>query len=159
MRVSSIDFYKNYSLDNEDKVIFSGINCGGVIAKIVGTLLHRNSISFISFPIDNNFFEIMFDFSTTYMSLVTNVFNVDGFFSDLEPRLATNIGINMPVFNKKAFCTSGICELNSKVDNVYRTFCTISETCGAGNRFYYFCENIIGKADLQIIRESLLEND
>ena len=128
-------------------------------AKIVGTLLHRKSISFISFPIDNDLFETLFEFQSSYISLATNVYNVDGFFSGQEPRYATNIGIDMPIFDKTKFCTSGICEINSKTDNVYRTFCTMSEICGKGNQFGYYCENIIGKEDLETIRESLKEND
>lgn len=156
---SIIDIYNKAELENEGKVLFAGINCGGVIAKIVGTILHRKSISFISFPIGNDLFEMMFDFSSSFIGFVTNIYNVDGFFSDQEPAYATNIGIEMPVFDKKKFCSSGICEINSKTDNVYRTFCTISELCGKGDRFEYYCENIIGENDLQTIRESLMEND
>lgn len=104
-------------------------------------------------------FNILFDFSPSYISLATNVYNVEGFFSDQEPRFATNIGIELPVFNSNKFCTSGICEINSKTDNVYRTFCTMTEICGQGNRFYYYCENVLGKNDLETIRESLREND
>ena len=152
---SIINIYEKYNFTDDERVLFAGINCGGAIAKIVGTSLQRKSISFISFAIDNNLFNLMFGFSLPFVSLVTNVYNVEGFFSDQEPRYATNIGINIPVFDKKKFCTSGICDINSKTDNVYRTFCTISEICGKGNRFNYFCENIIGKDDVETIRMSL----
>ena len=159
MSPSILDIYNKAELEKEENVLFAGINCGGAIAKIVGTILHRKSISFISFPINNDLFQMMFDFSSSYLGLVTNVYNVDGFFSDQEPAYATNIGISMPVFDKTKFCTSGVCEINSKTDNVYRTFCTISELCGNGNQFNYYCEKIIGKHDLETIRENLKEND
>lgn len=87
------------------------------------------------------------------------MYNVDSCFSDQEPSYATNIGIEIPLFDHKKYCTSGICEINSKTDNVYRTFCTISEICGKGSKFNYYCENIIGEKDLETIRESLRENN
>lgn len=50
-------------------------------------------------------------------------------------------------------------EINSKTDNVQRTFSTTSEICGKGNRFNKYCDNIIGKKDLDTIRESLNESE
>lgn len=153
-----IDIYNKENLDNES-VLFAGINSGGIIAKIVGSLLKCKSISFVSLPIDNDLFNNMFDLDSSYLSLITNVYNVDGFFSSQEPNYATNIGIEIPVFDRKKYCTSGICNIKSKTDNVYRTFCTISEICGRGNQFNYYCENIIGKKDIETIHQSLEEND
>lgn len=156
---SIIDIYKKQNDDLKENVIFTGINCGGVIAKIVGTLMHRKSISFLSFPMGMDFLEHLFHYSSTFMSYVTNVFNIDGIFSHPDSDHTINIGIDMPVFYKTKFCTSGFCDLFSKTDNIYRTFCTMSETCGKGNQFKYYCEKTIGEKNLNIIRESLLESD
>lgn len=156
---SIIEIYNKENFDDDDNVFFTGINCGGVIAKILGTLLHHKSISFISFPMDMNFLEHLFHFPSSYMSYVTNVFNIDGIFSHPDSDHAINIGIDMPIFYKSKFCSSGFCEIFSKTDNIYRTFCTMSEICGKGNQFNYYCKNTIGEKNLEIIRESLQESD
>lgn len=95
-----INIYNKNNLENE-RVIFAGINSGGIIAKIVGSMLKRKSISFLSLPFDNDLFNTMFDLDSSYLSLITNVYNVDGFFSSQEPNYATNIGIEIPVFDHK----------------------------------------------------------
>ena len=156
---SIIEIYKKENFDDNEIVYFTGINCGGVIAKIVGTLLHRKSISFLSFTMEMDFLETLFHFSSSYMNYVTNVFNIDGFFSQPDSDYAINIGIEMPIFHKSKFCTSDFCDIFSKNDNIYRTFCTMSELCGNGNQFHYYCEKTIGEKNLEIIRESLQEND
>ena len=140
-------------------MIFTGINSGGVMAKIVGTLVYRKSISFLSFPMGMDVLEHLFHYSTTFMSHVTNVFNIDGFFSHPDSDHTVNIGIDVPIFTKSKYCTADMCEMFSKADNIYKTFCTMSETCGKGNQFKKYCEQVIGENNLEIIRKSLEESD
>lgn len=140
---------------NDERILFTGINCGGVIAKIVGTLLHQKSISFLSFPIDIDFIQNLFNFSSYYIGYITNIYNVDGFFSHSDSDYANNIGFSTPVFKKSKDCTSKFCDLESRLDNVYESFCAMSEICGKGIQFNYYCENIIGKKYLDIIRENI----
>ena len=156
---SIIDIYENESLNDHERVIFSGINCGGVIAKIVGTLLHRKSISILSFPLDIDFIQHLFEFPTFYTSYITNVFNVDGWFSHPDSNYAVNIGIDTSIFIKRFLCTSGFCDFFSRTDNVYQSFCTMAELCGKANQFNYYCENTIGKKDIDIIRNHLKDEE
>lgn len=67
----------------------------------MGTLLHRKSISFLSFPISIDFIQHLFDFSDHYMGYITNIFNVDGLYSHPDSNYAVNIGIDIPIFEKK----------------------------------------------------------
>ena len=69
------------------------------------------------------------------------------------------IGLDAPIFKKRFLCTSDYCYMFSRTDNVYRSFCTMSEICGKGNQFNYYCENSIGKKYINIIRDNLEEND
>ena len=156
---SIIDIYNKEKFNDDDQVFFTGINCGGVIAKIVGTLLNRKSISFLSFPIEMDFLKHLFHFSSNNMNYVINVFNIDGFFSHPDSDYALNIGINTPVFYKSKFCTSDFCGIFSKADNIYKTFCTMSELCGKGKQFNYYCMNTIGESNLETIRKSLRTNN
>ncbi|KAK8890333.1 hypothetical protein M9Y10_035108 [Tritrichomonas musculus] len=153
------EIYEKENFSEHDNVLFTGINAGGVIAKVVGTLSERRSISFISFPMAMDFLEHLFHFPSNYMSYVTNVFNIDGIFSKPDSEHTINIGIDTPLFHQSPFCTTGFCEIFSRVDYIYRTFCTMSETCGRGNQFNYYCRKTIGEKNLETIRENLQETD
>ena len=106
-----------------------------------------------------DFLEHLFHFPSNYMSYVTNVFNIDGIFSKPDSEHTINIGIDTPLFHQSPFCTTGFCEIFSRVDYIYRTFCTMSETCGRGNQFNYYCRKTIGEKNLETIRENLQETD
>ena len=147
--------YDQLNISQNENVLFTGINCGGVIAKISGTLLYQRSISFISFPIELDFLQNWFHYSLSDASLVTNVFNVESFFSVPDTQYANNIGIDTPAYQKSKYCTSDFCEMFSKLDNVYKTFCSMSEICGKGNQFDYYCQKTIGEKYVRIIRENL----
>ena len=147
---SIIDIYPKENLIDEN-VLFTGINCGPMIAKIFDTLLQHKSISFLSFPMKMNFLENLFHFYTKDISYVTNILNIGGFFSHHDSDYATYIGINTHIFYKSDFC-----DVFSRADNIYRSFCTMPEICRKGNQFNYYCLYTIGERNLEIIRKSVI---
>lgn len=106
-----------------------------------------------------DFLESLFHYPESYISYVTHVFNVDGIFSHIDSDNANNIGIDTPLFYQSKWCTSGFCDIFSRTDHIYRSFCTMSEICGKGNQFNYYCVNTIGEKNLEIIRESLQDEE
>lgn len=153
------EIYIKENYHNNQRVFFTGINTGGVIAKILSTLLQRKSIAFISFPVEMDIVQNRFRYDDSYMNYITNVFQSDGVFSMPDGDHTINIAIDIPPFHQSKFCSSDFCEVFSRFDNIYRTFCTMSEICNKGNQFNEYCKTTIGEKNIEIIRDSLKDSD
>lgn len=145
--------------DNEN-IIFTGINVGGIIAKLLGNLYKKQSVAFLSFPIYNDLFMYTYNISKELAGYVTNIFTYEGLFSTQEPSAGTNIGIPWVKgpndFNPS--CTAnGICDISFEKESVYRSFCTIVEICGKIDQFYGFCNTTITGEDMEAIRNYIEE--
>lgn len=128
-------------LDEEDKVLFTGISVGATFAKIVGIKLKKYSLSFLTLPIYNDFIKDSFDIDDNDMSYITNVYIYDSYFTIPEPEFATNIGLYGTAFesNIQKWCKSGVCEINLKKESNYPTFCLIAGICGKNAEFDSYC--------------------
>ena len=156
---SIIKIFHKENYQNNQRVFFTGINTGGVIAKILSGLLQRKSISFLSFPVEMDFVQRRFRFDDSYMNYITNVFQSDGVFSMPDGDHAINIAMDIPSFHQSKHCSSDFCEVFSRFDNIYRTFCTMSEICDKGNQFHEYCKTTIGEKNIEIIRDSLKDSE
>ena len=126
------DIYNSKNYPENTKIVFTGINIGGLFSKTIGMITKKQGISFISFPSFNDYFLHSFDFSDDDAMYITNVYNYNGFWALQEPEVASNIGI--PWVENSELIRS---------DSVYRTFCTIAEMCGKGPRFSHFCSTVV----------------
>jgi hypothetical protein len=123
----------NYTEISTEKVVFSGINIGGLFAKILGLMKKDQSVSFHSFSVFNDFLASQYDLNQNDAFYITNVFNHYGIFSLQEPNLATNFGILTipnPILNR---------------DTIYLSFCMLAELCDERLKFNDYCESIIEK--------------
>lgn len=128
--VEEIIASKRYS--DDEKILFTGINIGGMFSKVLGMIHKKQGIGFVTLPTFNDYFLNDFDFEDDDSIYITNVYNYNGWFTKQEPDLATNIGI--PWISSS---------LPIERDSVYRTFCTISEMCGQGQKFYNYCSSVV----------------
>lgn len=118
-------------LDERSNVIFAGVNCGGVLAKLAGLITQRHSVSFVSFPVTNDFFTWEFSLDKSHAGLITNIYNYEGLFSEQEPGIANNIGVLW-------IPTSAV-----RRDSIYQSFCTMAVSCGS-NKYEEYCRAAIG---------------
>ena len=131
---------------DDDKILFTGINIGGMFSKVLGMIYKKHGIGFVSLPSFNDYFLNDFDIDDDDSMHVTNVYNYNGWFTKQEPDLATNIGV--PWIPSP---------LPIERDSVYRTFCTIAEMCGQGPHFYNYCSTVVD--DIESISEFFSENN
>ena len=135
---------KGYS--EKDKILFAGINIGGMFSKVLGMIHKKHGIGFISLPSFNDYFVDDFGIDDDDAMYITNVYNYNGWYTKQEPDLATNIGV--------PWIPSS---LSIERDSVYRTFCTIVEMCGQGPKFYNYCSKVID--DVEEISNFFSENN
>lgn len=103
-----------------------------MFSKVLGMLHKKQGIGFVTLPTFNDYFLNDFDFDDEDSIYITNVYNYNGWFTKQEPDLATNIGI--------PWVSSSF---SIERDSVYRTFCTITEMCGHGQKFYNYCSSVV----------------
>lgn len=130
------EIYASKNYNENATVIFTGINIGGMFAKVLGMIHKKHGIGFITLPAFNDYFLNSFDFDDEDAIYITNVYNFNGWFTMQEPDVATNIGI--PWISGSNFIER---------DSVYRTFCTITEMCGYSQQFYNYCKTVVGDMD------------
>ena len=130
------EIYKSKNYDKDTKILFTGINIGGLFSKTLAMINKKQGIGFISFPVFNDYLQNYFDFEDDDSIYITNVYNYNGLYSMQEPNLATNIGIPQ---NEHQFSVD--------TDSVYKTFCTIAEMCGEGPKFSNYCSSTVENMD------------
>jgi hypothetical protein len=127
-----------------EKVIFTGINAGGAVAKVLGAALGERAVAFWSLPIFTDPLMARLEMSEFDSGTVTTVYNYGGLYSAPENEVGTNVG--MPWHRKS----------DTEQDGVYDSFCTLSELCGHAAQFDRFCRAAIG-SELEAIRDYLKE--
>ena len=130
------EIYQSKNYDKDTKILFTGINIGGLFSKTLAMINKKQGIGFISFPVFNDYLQNYFDFEDDDSIYITNVYNYNGLYSMQEPNLATNIGIPQ---NEHQFSVD--------TDSVYKTFCTIAEMCGEGPKFSNYCSSTVENMD------------
>lgn len=153
-----IEICKENHIDEEDRVLFTGINIGGAFAKVAGTQLKKYSLSFLNLPISGDFSIDTFGTDENDMSYITNVFVNDAVFALSEPDVATNIGIfSIEYKEPPKWCKSDICHFNLKKESVYPALCEIAGLCGKNSQFDNYCKTVLGKKDVDTIKEFVMD--
>lgn len=144
-------------IDEQERVLFTGINVGGAFAKIAGIQLKKYILSFLTLPISGDFSVDTFGIEEDDMSYVTNVFVNDAVFAVSEPDVATNIGIfSIDYKIPPKWCKSQICHFNMKKESVYPAVCEIAGLCGKNNQFENYCKQVIGEEDVTTIQDFVM---
>jgi hypothetical protein len=134
--------YDEQGLGEESRVLFVGINGGGLFAKTMAMLKNHRGIGFVSLPVTTDEFRYRYDYGPLAGKFVSNVFNHDGWFGVEDE----GIGENFALFgDPKAF----------RMDAVYTSFCNLAEMCGHHQQFKQYCEESIGGEALAAIRDYL----
>lgn len=147
------------NVKDNDRVMFTGINIGGTFAKILGMLYGKQAVSFLSFPVFNDFVTYNYEFEEIDSTFITNIFNIGGLFALPEDGVANNIGIPWipdTLDTIKSCSNKEMCGLATEKDSVYRSFCTVSNICGKVEQFGNYCESIIGKTYVDLIHRTFL---
>ena len=137
-----IDICIDEGIDQLDRVLFTGIGIGSTFGKLVSIYLKKYSISFMSLPLWNDFFEKTFELEENDMGFVTTVYTYNSYMSKPEPDFATNIGLYPTKFHNyidPTTCNSDLCKINFKGETNYPTFCLIAGMCGFNAKFDHFC--------------------
>jgi hypothetical protein len=133
-------------------VVFTGINTGGLYAKVLAVTNKRPGIAFLSFPIYNDYFMSLFELSEDDAWYIINVHTSEGLFTGPEPALATNIAvpwIATPSFFDEIVISSWV------RDTVYKTLCTLGELCHVHSQLDEYCLAAIGQAEVDIVNDGL----
>ncbi|KAK8897965.1 hypothetical protein M9Y10_000209 [Tritrichomonas musculus] len=153
-----IEICKENKIDEEERVLFTGINIGGTFAKIAGIQLKKYSLSFLTLPISGDFAIGTFDIEEEDMSYVTNVFVNNAVFGISESDVATNIGIFALEYKEPPkWCKSDICHFNMKKESVYPVVCEIAGLCGRNSQLDNYCKTIIGEKDVNTIKDFVMD--
>lgn len=152
-----LDICINNEIDQQDRVLFTGINTGGTFAKIAGIQLKKYSLSFLTLPISGDFSVDTFGIEEADMSYVTNIFINKAVFAISEPDVATNIGVfAIDYKNPPKWCKSDICHFNMKKESVYPALCEIAGLCGKNSQFDHYCKTVIGEDNVNTIRDFVM---
>jgi hypothetical protein len=145
---------------NSTRLMFTGINIGGLFAKALGMKYGTVGMSFLSFPIVDDLLGPLFDIDEKNALFVTNIHTFGGVFTAQEPQTATNFGIPWigSAYLENVRDVAGLSDFKVGTvirDSVYRSFCILSEICGRNQQFGPYCEEAIGERDLLFIRSAL----
>jgi hypothetical protein len=132
--------YASYGLNEESSVIFTGVNVGGVLAKVLGTRTAHQGIGFVSMQGTDTEFVYRYGIDNKNSRFITNVFNLHGAFGLQEESGGDDFAISGPfdVLDR---------------DSVYESFCNLAEMCGHHHQFGQYCSHIIGSNRVQSIRD------
>lgn len=129
------DVYEiNYS--NSKNVVFTGLNIGGLFAKVLGMKNNRAAVSFFSYPVFTEIIQSFFDFSMENSLNITNVYNMEGSGSVEEHDIISNIGI--PVLDTSS---------NFNKEGVYQSLCTIASICRTQPIYNEYCKHALNSPD------------
>jgi hypothetical protein len=148
-----IDVYQGYK---DRDVVFAGINTGGLFAKAAGMLVHRQGVSFLSFPAFNDFFRAALRFSKDDAWYIINVHNYEGIFTKQEPDIAVNLGIQW--VPQESFWDFTVFRTFAR-DTVYQSFCTVAAKCGQMDKFKEYCTAAVGELAVDSIQNYVEEWD
>lgn len=144
-------------INEQERVLFTGINIGGAFAKIAGIQLKKYSLSFLTLPISSDFSVDTFGIEDEDMSYVTNIFVHKAVFAIAEPDVATNIGIfSIDYRTPPEWCKSEICHFNMRKESVYPAVCEIAGLCGKNSQFDNYCKTTIGEKDVATIQDFVM---
>lgn len=137
-------------------VIYTGLNTGGTFAKLLSAKNGLPGISFLAFPVYNDYLEFTFDLEDENSIEIYNIYNFDSLFTMSEPEVATNIGYYAPdsYFPR---CSGKICNFKVASRLIYQNFCSLAENCGKGYQFDQYCRAILGDDIVDTIRENILD--
>jgi hypothetical protein len=134
------EIYDSFNFDENSKVIFTGINNGGVMAKILARRKKHRGIAFLSFPSNDDEFNYRYEFDDDSLQYVTNVVNAEGWFGVDDPGVGEN------------FVLPGDNDILGR-DPVYPSVCNFAEMCGLHAQFSQYCEAAVDEDKLAKIRE------
>ena len=139
----SLGVYYGYRLMTEN-LVFTGVNSGGVVAKIMGMSTGKTAFAFMSFNIFTDLLQYM-NLNEELSLVIVNLFHRDGWFSVQEPGLANNI------------------VLPSIIDTVFKddkrpTFCTMALSCKNHLQYEEFCRQLMGDEFVDDVNEYLKES-
>lgn len=153
-----LEICKQNKIDQEERVVFTGINIGGTFAKIAGIQLKKYSLSFLTLPISGDFSIGTFDIEEDDMSYVTNVFVNNAVFGISESDVATNIGVFALEYKEPPkWCKSDVCHFNMKKESVYPVACEIAGLCGKNSQLDHYCKTVIGENDVETIKNFVMD--
>jgi hypothetical protein len=145
------EVFDSLGLENEP-VIFSGINTGGLYAKALAITNKKLGISFLSFPVYNDYFTSMFELDGDDASRIVNVHTSEGLFTFQEPQIATNVAV--PWIPSPSILDGTVHDSWIR-DTVYKSFCTLTQLCYDDERFAEYCLAAIGEEEVGIVEEGL----
>jgi hypothetical protein len=122
----ALDIYNDYEFAKDAKVVFVGIDTGGVLAKVLALITGHHGIGFISLPVTTELFDGRYDYDERNAKLTTNVFNLDTLIGNEDQLVGEN------------FAIPGDADVIG-MDMTYPSFCNLAETCGYHRQFAQYC--------------------
>jgi hypothetical protein len=132
--------YESYGFNENSSVIFTGVNVGGVLAKVLGTRMGHQGIGFVSMPGTETAFVYRYGINGKNPRFITNVLNLRGALGLQEETSGEDFAIPGPF------------DLLDR-DSTYESFCNFAEMCGHHQQFGSYCTHAIGPEQLQLIRD------
>jgi hypothetical protein len=127
-------------LNRDSKVLFTGVDVGGVLAKLLGMLTEHRGIGFLSMQAADSQAVYRYNIGVKERRLITNVFNERGTIGVGEAQAGEDFAIPGPfdVLNRAS---------------IYDSFCNLAVMCGHHRQFQEYCEAAIGADRVNRIRE------